>query len=47
MRQHRAGIESIQKEQASREHDKATHDETKYNDGNNRRRYEPMDEYEA
>lgn len=47
MRQHGDAIESIQKEQTSRECNEAGHDETRYNGRNNKRIYEPMDEYEA
>ncbi|KAH9716889.1 hypothetical protein KPL71_021624 [Citrus sinensis] len=47
LRQHGATIESIQKDQTSKERNRARHDEVRCNGGNNRCRYEPMDEYMA
>ncbi|KAL9422744.1 hypothetical protein AB3S75_034929 [Citrus x aurantiifolia] len=47
LRHHGAAIESIQKEQTSREHNGTRHHETRYIGRSNRHIYEPVDEYEA
>ncbi|KAH9704900.1 hypothetical protein KPL70_011651 [Citrus sinensis] len=47
LRHHGAAIESIQKEQTSRDHNGTRHHETRYIGRNNRHRYEHVDEYEA
>ena len=47
LRQHEVAIESIQREKTSIECNGARHGETRYNGGNNRRGYKPMDEHKA